>query len=98
VWIPGDGSVVAIEVRADDLGALLVDWLSEVLFLQDARAAAIGGVRVDAVAEHRAAGSVTLAPLPDELDEGVQVKAVTYHQLRVEQTSEGWTATVFFDI
>ena len=28
----------------------------------------------------------------------VAVKAVTYHQVSVEQTAEGWEAVVYFDI
>ena len=29
---------------------------------------------------------------------GTYIKAVTYHQLRVEQTHEGWRAQVFLDV
>jgi len=98
IWDPGSGEKVTIEVEAADAGALLVDWLSEVLYLEDERRAAIRGVGMDRVDAGRASGSVTLAPLSSDFAEGVQIKAVTYHQLLVEEGPSGWTARVFFDI
>jgi SHS2 domain-containing protein len=31
-------------------------------------------------------------------DGGTQVKAITYHRLAVEQTPDGWSATVYVDV
>jgi SHS2 domain-containing protein len=110
VWRPGDGEEIAVEVEPGDLGALLVDWLSEVLYLQDSRGAAIAAAEVSEVSEEEGVrGSVRLAPLDGDrgdrreeaetdAGEGVQVKAVTYHQLEVRQDERGWVAQVFFDI
>ncbi len=98
VWRPEFGERVDIDVVADDLGALLVDWLSEVLYLHDARGAAIAAVEIEAVEEHRARGSVVLGDLGEGIAEGTQVKAITYHQLTVERATGGWVAQVFFDI
>lgn len=89
---------VALEVEADDLGGLLVDWLSEILYLHDARDAVIAELEVARVADEHAAGTVTLAPRGDRVLEGTQVKAVTYHQLAVEKSGDEWVATVFFDV
>ncbi|HZA83854.1 MAG TPA: archease, partial [Actinomycetes bacterium] len=47
---PGPGRPVTLEVSAADLGGLLVDWLNEVLWLQEVRQAAVAGVRVERVA------------------------------------------------
>ena len=91
------GGTVPIEVEANDLGALLVDWLEEVLYLQDARDAVIGDVTVTKVGDGRASGSVAVTPRGEPL-EGTAVKAITYHQLLVEENSEGWIAVVYFDI
>jgi SHS2 domain-containing protein len=98
LWRPGRGDRISVEVHANDLGSLLVDWLSEVLYLHDARRALIGGVEVTMVAGHAAAGAVAFAPFDEETIEGVQIKAVTYHQLSVEKKSDVWRARVFFDI
>lgn len=95
----GDGEEeVGLELEARDLGALLVDWLSEVLYLQDGRDAVIASVAVDEVRDGRIRGRVALAPRGDQIIEGTAVKAITYHQLRVEETSSGWEAEVYVDV
>ena len=93
----GSGEKITIEVEAGDLGALLVDWLEEVLYLQDARDSVIMDIDVETVEGGRAKGSVSIAPRAEQL-EGTAVKAITYHQLRVEETDAGWEAVVYFDI
>lgn len=98
IWVPGPGDEHAVELEADDAGALLVDWLSEVIFLHDSNAMAIGGLSFDEITGRRAEGRVTLTPLPEGPGEGTQVKAVTYHRLRVEPTEAGWIAEVYLDI
>jgi SHS2 domain-containing protein len=99
VWRPGDGKEVLIEVEAGNLGSLLVDWLSEVLYLHDSRGDAIAAAQISEVSEEKGVrGSVRLAPLGEDSSEGVQIKAVTYHQLRVERDREGWIAQLYFDI
>jgi SHS2 domain-containing protein len=98
VWKPQDGEKQEITLRADDPGALLVDWLSEILYLHDARNASIAEVQVEQVDEKGIAGSVSLVPMKEPPDEGIQVKAITYHQLKVERSDGGWTAEVYLDV
>lgn len=86
-----------IRVEARDREGALVDWLSEVLYLHDTRNIALTRVIVDAVGETSVSGRIWSSPL-DDADTAIQIKAVTYHQLDVRETSEGWSATVFFDI
>ena len=95
---PGQGEVVAVEVTAPDPGALLVDWLNEVLWLHETRGhAAIAAVRVERVTGDRAAGSVTFSSTDPPAD-GTFVKAVTYHRLRVGRDADGWLAEVYLDV
>ena len=96
-WKPGAGSPETIEVEARDLGGLLVDWLGEVLYLQEVRDVVVSAVTVDEVGDGTARGSIELVERPVEI-EGTAVKALTYHQLSVEQSAGGWVATVFLDI
>jgi len=96
-WEPGTGEEISLEVEAADREGLLVAWLSETLYLFDSRGGALGGVRVTSISRGSCRGSVTLRELQDA-DEGVQVKAITYHQLEVTEHSTGWTATVYLDI
>ena len=102
-WRPGPGEPQALAVTGDDPGGLLVDWLNEVLYLHEVRRAALGAVRLDRVGGGRAEGTVRLTPDAAPFD-GVEVKAVTYHRLRVEPTAEpgagrgGWIAEVYLDL
>jgi SHS2 domain-containing protein len=89
---------VAVAVTAGDPGALLVDWLNEVLWLHETRGhAAIAAVRVERVGGDRAAGSVTFSSTGPPAD-GTFVKAVTYHRLRVGRDAGGWLAEVYLDV
>jgi SHS2 domain-containing protein len=95
-WRPGPGEVVPLAVEAPDPGGLLVDWLNEVVYLQEVRGGSLAAVEVEHVGDGRADGSLTLAPRPPS--GGIYVKAVTYHQLRVEAGEGGWLAEVYLDV
>ncbi len=94
----GPGEETLIDLEAEDVEALLVDWLSEVLYLHDARDAVLAGVEVEEAGAHRARGAVRLAPRGGEPVSGTQVKAVTYHRLRVAHDDAGWVAEVYLDV
>jgi SHS2 domain-containing protein len=95
---PGSaGEPTPLAVAAGDPGALLVDWLNEVLWLHEVRQAAVAAVRVERVAEDRASGSVSLSTSGPPAD-GTFVKAATYHHLKVERAAGGWQAEVYLDV
>jgi SHS2 domain-containing protein len=92
------GERVELELEGEDPAGLLVDWLSEVLWLHDSRDAFVGGVEVDEVSSRRVRGSVILAPRGERAARGTQVKAVTYHRLHVGREDGGWRAEVYLDV
>ena len=99
-WRPGAGrerEAITLEPTRD-LDAALVDWLSEVLYLQDRRDAVVAGVEVTRASAEGTHGIVSWGPRGDDVLQGTAVKAITYHQLRVEQTDGGWVAEVFVDV
>lgn len=88
-----------VHVSATDMEDLLVRWLSELLYLYETQrflcctftfscldpqtlTATVGGEPLDAV-QHRV---------------DTEIKAVTYHQIRVEQYTGGWRAQIIFDL
>lgn len=88
-----------IEARGEDNESLLVNFLSEILYLLDAKRVAFAGIRV----AEPASGAVRAVASGEPRDAArhpprVIVKGVTYHQLRLEKTPEGWLAEVFLDI
>ena len=94
----GPGERIAIEVTANDGGGVLVDWLEEVLYLQDARDSVVTAIEVERADDSGASGWVEIAPRGKDL-EGTAVKAITYHQLEVSEQHDGtWIAVVYFDI
>jgi SHS2 domain-containing protein len=97
-WRPGAGPSEAISVEARDLGGVLVDWLSEVLYLQDARDAVVAEVSVDQVTDTSARGTITLGPRGNVTLEGAAVKAITYHQLEITTAGGSWNARLFVDV
>jgi SHS2 domain-containing protein len=99
-WAPGPApSSVDLALEAPDTGALLVDWLGEVLYVHDSRDAVVTSLDMLEVTPARAAGRLGIAPRDEAAYEGgTQVKAITYHRLAVEQTPDGWTATVYVDV
>ncbi len=95
--ITGAQSTVTREVNVNgiDYESLLVNWLSELLYLQETRGETYAGFTVE---------SVTPTALRAKIQGGLSgplnkfVKAITYHDLKIEQTPEGWQATVVVDV
>ena len=97
-WFPGVGEQREIEVRAVDNPGLLAAWINELLYLQEAEDAVFGGFDVKRVTDGALQAVVRIAPRAEREIEAVGVKAATYHQLRLERGSGGWTADVFLDV
>ncbi|HJR19318.1 MAG TPA: archease [Actinomycetota bacterium] len=86
---------VAVAAEADDLGALLAEILQEALW----RFESSGWLPVDVELEVSATTAAgTFGVVKDVTVGGPAIKAVTYHQLAVERTPDGWLARVFFDV
>ncbi len=101
---PGAGSglasargleVLLVELEADDVARLLADWLRELLFLQDTRHADYARATFDRLTETALTARVQTEPAAPAVRE---IKGVTYHQLAVEQTDDGWRGRVIFDV
>ncbi|HXF36106.1 MAG TPA: archease [Actinomycetota bacterium] len=94
----GPGERRVLHLSAADPGALAVDLLNELLFLHETEGAGFGDVRVRRAGPADADVEVELVPLPGE-QEGVGVKAATYHQLAVEERPDGSVELrVFLDV
>lgn len=100
-WAPDRRATeqVEVDVEADDPGALLVDWLGEILYVHDSRDAVVTSLDMTGATPRRAAARVGIAPREeDSYEGGTQVKAITYHRLAVEEGPGGWSATVYVDV
>lgn len=90
---------IRIEVAGDDPPDLMVNTLRELLYLWAGTGKLIKRVQVTAIDATTVSAEVTVdrySPAHHTLLN--EIKAVTYHQIAVEPTSDGWQATAVFDI
>ncbi len=88
-----------IITAGSDTEALLVNWLSEVLWMIDGRRLAMRRFRVTSLTDGTVRGEASGEPRdPERHRAKLIVKGVTYHQLRVARDELGWVAEVFLDI
>ena len=89
---------VEVAVEGTDLEYLLFDWLRELLFRLDADHLLLARFDV-AVTERGLKATAWGEPIdPARHVLSHEVKAITYHGLRVEQEDGGWIAEVIVDI
>ncbi len=86
-----------VALDAPDLDALFVDWLSEILFLFDARdfVPRSASAHVD---DDPWKVEATLEGGGELEQHGPAVKAVTYHGLDIRRTDDGYEAVVYLDV
>ena len=91
----------SVQLEAAELDMLLHDWLSELIFLKDRDSQVFPRARalVTGAGPYLLAASVQGVTIDPELTSlRADQKAVTFHQLAVEQVSTGWRARVVIDI
>ena len=89
---------VEIAVPGTDRELLLYDWLRDLLREADERGMVFGRFAVT-VTDTGLTGTAWGEPLDrDRHQLSREVKAITYHGLKVEQTADGWLAEVIIDI
>ncbi|MBW3666668.1 MAG: archease [Actinobacteria bacterium] len=91
-----------VEVRVEASAAtpedLVVDLLSELLYQSEIDDVHLSGFDVEAMGELEFAVKARGVPLSEIDLTGPPIKAVTYHQVSVEETGDGWRARVYFDV
>ncbi len=89
---------IDVHLPQDEPAYLLFDWLKELLYHFDSAHLLFGRFEAH-VTETGLAGSAWGEPL-DRARHNLEheVKAITYHGLRVEPTPDGWLAEVIVDI
>jgi SHS2 domain-containing protein len=90
---------IRMEVNGANAPDLLVNWLSEVLFQHDAERWLFHDFRVASLDDHAVTGIAWGEKIdPARHQTNLMVKAITYHQLSLQQTAGGWRAQVYVDI
>ncbi|MBI4812408.1 archease [Candidatus Falkowbacteria bacterium] len=83
-----------IMAEGRDLESLLVNWLSEILYLSDVNGRVYFDFKILEFGEKaiKAEAQSCLAAAEDD------IKAVTYSELKIEKRGGGWAAEVVYDI
>jgi len=85
-----------IKIEAEDLPALLVDFLSEINYLNEVNQEIFEKTKFEKFSDRKIEARV----FGRKVDRfGLQIKGVTFHDLDVHQREDGiWEATILFDI
>jgi SHS2 domain-containing protein len=88
-----------IHVRSEDVEALAVDFLCEVMVALESDKFAIASVKVTDANDSAVSAGLAGEPVdPARHEFHTEVKAVTYHRLSVRQADGRWTGRVILDI
>jgi SHS2 domain-containing protein len=88
-----------VEITAGESGELLVNWLNEILFLFDSRGFLPAEFIIEQATENRIRARIIGEPFdPERHPVDREIKAATYHQLKLEHREEGWLAQVYLDL
>ncbi len=87
------------EVDGHDLGALLFNFLDELLYLQEVDLIVFSGFDLEIDRESITLKAVCHGELFDlsKHTQGIAIKAVTFHLMKFEETDEGWKLRVVLD-
>jgi len=84
-----------VEAIGIDRESLFVNWLTELLWLQESNRETYQRFQIDSLSETELRAQVFGKPLM-QLDK--IIKAVTYHNLKIEQMTDGWQVVVVVDV
>jgi SHS2 domain-containing protein len=88
-------SKAKIKITSADFPSLLVDFLSEILYLVETKKLVFEKVEFKKFSENEIEANLIGKPLKRM---GVHIKGVTYHDLDIHQEKGKWEATILFDI
>jgi SHS2 domain-containing protein len=92
---PAVGKTRDLQVEGFDRETLLVNWLNELLYLQETTGESYTGFEIVEMSDAR---------LRAKLQIGAQdknrrlIKAVTFHNLKLQRAADGWEVTVVVDV
>ncbi|MFH0988886.1 MAG: archease [bacterium] len=88
-----------VRLTAMDKESLLVKWLSEILYLFDGQDFLVAHTEIELLTDIELEAVVSGEPVDNRKHQfKMDVKAVTYHQLKVEESIDRCSTRVFLDI
>ncbi len=87
-----------IEIEAEEIDLLMHDWLSELLYITDVERIVFSKFNVT-INGFKLEGKAFGEPVdPEKHNPKTEIKAITYHRLKVNRENGIWRTTVILDI
>ena len=88
-----------IHVTGSDWPDLMVNWLRELLYLWTGKELLVKHIDIQTLSEYNLTATLRVDPFkPDRHVITNDIKAVTYHQIQVNQVANGWESRIIFDV
>ncbi len=94
-----NNETLVLKVTGSDWPDLMVNWLRELLYLWSGKELLVGSTKVDSISEKEIMATISVERFdPDRHTIKTEIKAVTYHQIRVDCRRTGWQSRIIFDV
>ena len=88
-----------VSLQGEDFPDLMVRWLGEILYLFDGENLIVNSIKIKSISPIQLKSILTLSSFnPEHHQVKREIKAVTYHQISVDNVNDGWQARIIFDI
>ncbi len=94
---PAKQEKIEIKQRADDLEELFINWLNELLSLSATKELIFSDFTITKL-ERNTLKATAIGESMKNYKINTEIKAATYHQLKIEEDKDGWQAEVIFDV
>ncbi len=86
-------------VEGEDFPDLMVRWLGEILYLFEGENLIVNSIEIKSISPIQLKSTLTLTSFEPKHHQVLrEIKAVTYHQISVNKSDDGWEAKIIFDI
>jgi SHS2 domain-containing protein len=89
---------IEIKQKADTLEELFVNWLNELLSLSSAKELIFSEFQIKKIDKNSLEALVIGQGIAGYYKVNTEIKAATYHQLKIEEAKTGWQAEIIFDV
>ena len=88
-----------VSIEGSDMEDLLVNFMREILYLFNGEGFLLKDFSISKLDSHHLTGEVKGECFdPDKHRINAEIKAVTYHQVRVQKTPQGWKGRIICDV
>lgn len=88
---------ISLQEKAENIEELFINWLNDLLSLSATKELIFWNFQITQLDKNIIKATITGYTF-DNYKINTEIKAATYHRLRIEKTGSGWQAEVIFDV